>query len=118
MGAVAHVLEESLGVFKLRALRADPSQPLLDDLAATCLSAVEHASDLGEAHSDASARLSDAEATDVLVRVLAMTRGSSVGDDDAHVVPVPQDMGVDTDHLSDLSDLHSRTSFPLDFRST
>nr|WP_244325866.1 hypothetical protein [Pseudonocardia alni] len=112
MRAVDDVPEESLRLRQPGALLPDPAQPLLDDPGAVRVATVEYEPDLREAHPDTSARLHDAEATDMLVGVLAMTRRGAIGNDDPLVVPVPQDVRVDADPPGGLADPHRPTSFP------
>ncbi|GGH33821.1 hypothetical protein GCM10010921_01070 [Microbacterium album] len=116
MSAADDVFEEHLGVLELSALRADPSEPLFDDLGTARFIAVKHEPYLGEAHADALAGLDDAEATDVLLGVDPMARWGAIRDDHAHIVPVPQHVGVDADASRSLTDLHRCASFSLDFR--
>lgn len=118
MGAAYDVLEESLRVFQLGALQADPSQPPLDGLGTAFFAPVEHQPYLGKAQADALAGLNDAETTEVFLCVDPMARWATAGDNDPHVMPVPQDVNLNAELPGNLTDLQRRTSLRLDLRLT
>ena len=105
MRAADDVLQESLRVLQLSTLRADPLQSLLNNLGTTFLASMEHKPYLGKAHTDALTCLNDTESTNGLLRVNPMARCGTLRDDNPHVVPVSQNVNVDTDLSGSLTDL-------------